>query len=70
MSKGKIWITTADALGADLAAFDALICSSRAELCYPWRDVASSSSSPVEFLLGCWIGCWAGVDAILGSYFL
>jgi sucrose-phosphate synthase len=44
LSTGMTIAEAADALGAcgaDPAAFDALICSSGAELCYPWKELAA-----------------------------
>ncbi|KAL6660549.1 hypothetical protein ACP70R_001584 [Stipagrostis hirtigluma subsp. patula] len=44
LSTGMTIAESVDALracGADPAAFDALVCSSGAELCYPWRELAA-----------------------------
>ncbi|OQU83187.1 hypothetical protein SORBI_3005G089600 [Sorghum bicolor] len=59
LSTGMTIAEAAEALGAcgaDPAAFDALICSSGAELCYPWRDVAAADEEYAGHVAFRWPG--------------
>ena len=59
LSTGMTIAEAADALGAcgaDKAAFDALICSSGAELCYPWRGEVAADEEYAGHVAFRWPG--------------
>ncbi|KAK3120035.1 hypothetical protein QOZ80_9AG0680060 [Eleusine coracana subsp. coracana] len=49
-------VSAVRACGADHAGFDALVCSSGAELCYPWKDLAAADEEYAGHVAFRWPG--------------